>query len=69
MEMMLKCPKCENGEVDMRKWHLDRVLKTQVALVANKVKYSKTAYEKKYARTERWIREVDPEFYKEVKIA
>lgn len=67
--IMLKCHKCEEGEVELRKWHLDRALKSQVYLVANKPKYSKTIFEKKYARTERWIREIDPEFYKEVKIA
>jgi hypothetical protein len=68
-KIMVKCPKCENEIVELRKWQLDRALKSQVALVANKPKYSKTVFEKKYARTERWIREIDPKFYKEVKIA
>lgn len=55
-------------ELELRKWQLDRALKSQVSLVANKPKYSKTIFAKKYARTERWIREIDPEFYRSVKV-
>ena len=51
---------------ELTKHLLDRALKTQVYLVANKPKYSKTAFAKNYSRTDRWIREIDPKFYKEV---
>ena len=62
--MMLKCTKCNRGHVDANKWWLDRALKTQAHLVANKPKYSKTTFEKKYMRTQGWIRSLDYELYK-----
>jgi len=62
--MILKCCNCGRGHVDSTKWWLDRVLKAQVYLVANKPKYSKTSFDKAYSRTQRWIRELDPELYK-----
>jgi len=54
---------------ELKKHLLDRAIKAQVYLVANKPKYSKTQFAKKYARTDRWIRDIDSEFYKEIKQA
>ena len=57
----------KGGEmVDLTKWQLDRMLKWQVFLTANKPKYSKTRFAKLFSRSERLIREIDPEFYKQV---
>lgn len=52
------CKKCR------KKIQLDRVLKFQVFLVANKPKYTKEAFKEKYDRAERLIKKIDPDFYK-----
>jgi len=64
--MTIKCPKCNKPTIDANKWWLDRVLKFQNLLCANKIKYSKTAFQKKYARTEALIRKLDSGFYREI---
>lgn len=63
----VKCINCEYPTVDLKKWQLDRMLKWQVFLTANKPKYSKTRFAKLFSRSERLIRDIDPEFYQQVK--
>ena len=64
--VMLKHPDKDIKEVEQVKWQLDRAIKTQVYLIANSPKYSKSKFAKCYSRTDRWIRSLDPKFYKEV---
>ena len=60
--MKLRCPKCDKETVDAADWWLDRWLKVQNKLTANKVKYSKTEYTRKYKKTQRYIESLDPWF-------
>lgn len=64
MIVMLKCPCCDRDTVEAQKWWLDRWLKVQNHLVANKVKYTPAEYKKRYNRTQRWIEKLDPWFRK-----
>ncbi len=64
--MKLKCTKCGKQTIDANKWWLDRLLKYQVQLVANRIKYPKVIYQKWYDKSESLICKLDP-WYRTVK--
>jgi len=64
--MNLTCPKCGKQTVDATEWWLNRWFKFQAQLVANKSKYSKTEYTRKYKASQRNIERLDP-WYRAVK--
>lgn len=64
--MKLRCLRCGNQTVDSTSWWLDRWFKFQTELVANKVKYNKAEYIKKYNASQRHIERLEP-WYRTVK--
>jgi hypothetical protein len=62
--MILKCTKCDKISINAEKRWLDRALKAQVYLVANKPKYDKWEYLARYFKIGALITQLDPELYK-----
>jgi len=64
--MKLRCPKCGKQTIDAKTWWLDRLLKYQVQLVANRVKYPRIVYQRWYDKSQKHIEKLDP-WYRIVK--
>lgn len=58
--MKLKCTKCGKQTIDANKWWVDRLLKYQVQLVANKVKYPNVVFQRWYDKSQDLIEHLDP---------
>lgn len=64
-ELMLKCPCCDRETIEAQQWWLDRWLKVQNHLVANKIKEPRRfTYLRKYLRVQFQIEKLDPWFKK-----
>ena len=64
--MKLRCPKCGKHTIDAKKWWLDRLLKYQVQLVANRVNYPRIVYQRWYDQSQKHIEKLEP-WYRTVK--
>jgi hypothetical protein len=59
--MILKCTNCNKISINADRWWLDRALRAQAYLVANKPKYDKWEYLAKYFKVGALITQLDPE--------